>query len=559
VDFTLLGENDIHNPIETIFRNRGIDDTFSLLTCDDSYLISYNALRNIEKAVTCLLQHVEDDSEVFVQVDSDIDGYSAAATLINYLYRVFPGIKITWKLQEGKGHGVQLKDVPESAKLVIIPDAGSNQYEEHRQLFDKGIDVIVLDHHECEKESKHAIVVNNQLSPEYLNKNFSGAGIVYKFCKALDDKLNTSYADDFLDLVAFGNIGDMIDLRELETRYLVKQGLQQIKNPLLEALIDKQEYSLNGKVNIIGAAFYIVPLINAGIRVGTYKEKEGMMRSFLEQDEEVYYKRGKCYESLHTSIARTLYNLRNKQNKLKASGTEVLLDKIQDKLDKKVLILNITDAVDKNLTGLVANQLADKYKRPVILLREREPGFLAGSARGQEKVVEDFKEYLTNTGLFVFCEGHGNAFGVEIEEKNLNKLEEVIKNDESLKIIQTDSKNVDLLFEEYVKRDTVLKIAEYKDEWGSTLNEPKIAIKDIPIPVSSVQLLGKKRKLLKFHYNGVDFIKQFFKEEDFYRDFNEGETIYLDILGKCQVNEWEGNKTPQIDIIEYEITDLMYF
>jgi len=559
VEFTLIGENNIHNPIETIFRNRGVEDAFTLLTCDESYLIPYNLLKNIEKAVECLLKHVKEDNEVFIQVDSDIDGYSSAATLINCLYRIFPGIKITWKLQEGKGHGVVLKNVPEAAKLVIIPDAGSNQYTEHKELFDKGIDVIILDHHECEKESEYAIVVNNQLSPEYSNKRFSGAGIVYKFCKALDAKLNTSYADDYLDLVAFGNIGDMIDLRELETRYIVKQGLQQIKNPLLEALVQKQEYSLNGKVNIIGAAFYIVPLINAGIRVGTYKEKEDMMRSFLEHDEQVYYKRGKCYETLHTSIARTLYNLRSKQNKLKTSGTEVLLDGIDDKLDKKVLVLNITDTVDKNLTGLVANQLADKYKRPVILLREKEPGVLAGSARGQEKVVSDFKEYLTNTGLFVFCEGHGNAFGVEIDEKNLIKLEDVIKNDESLKIIKTDSKEVDLLFQEYINRDTVLKIAEYRDEWGSTINEPKIAFKDIPVQVSSVQLLGKKRKLLKFNYDGVDFIKQFFKEEDFYRDFNEGETIYLDVLGKCQVNEWEGKKTPQIDIIDYEITDLMYF
>jgi single-stranded-DNA-specific exonuclease len=58
-------------------------------------------------------------------------------------------------------------------------------------------------------------VVNNQLSPNYPNKNLSGAGIVYKFCQALDNYINVKFADYFLDLVAVGNASDSMDLREL--------------------------------------------------------------------------------------------------------------------------------------------------------------------------------------------------------------------------------------------------------------------------------------------------------------------------------------------------------
>lgn len=122
-----------------------------------------------------------------------------------------------------------METIPEDTHLLIIPDAGSNQYALHQELKERGIDTLVLDHHECEKESNAAIIINNQLSNEYQNKRLSGVGIVYKFCKALDDKLGLDLADSFLDLVAIGNIGDVIDLREPETRYYVKKGLKQIK------------------------------------------------------------------------------------------------------------------------------------------------------------------------------------------------------------------------------------------------------------------------------------------------------------------------------------------
>ncbi|MBD5016511.1 single-stranded-DNA-specific exonuclease RecJ, partial [Xanthomonas citri pv. citri] len=74
--------------------------------------------------------------------------------------------------------------------LVIIPDAGSSQFEEHEALNKRGTEIIVIDHHECERVSEHAIVVNNQLSPNYSNKTLTGAGMAYKFCQAIDEKLN---------------------------------------------------------------------------------------------------------------------------------------------------------------------------------------------------------------------------------------------------------------------------------------------------------------------------------------------------------------------------------
>ena len=208
--YKLIGVNDyLIDPIKTILNNRGITDIEKFLNLDESVVNDWRLLKNIEKAIDCLLTHIKAKSNIFVQVDSDADGYTSSAILINYLKSIFPNINIKWELQEGKEHGIILDKVPSETNLVIVPDSGSNQYEIHSALKKRGIDVIVLDHHECEKESEDAIVVNNQLSPEYPNKNFSGAGIVYKFCKAIDEHLGINKADHFLDLVAVGNIADI--------------------------------------------------------------------------------------------------------------------------------------------------------------------------------------------------------------------------------------------------------------------------------------------------------------------------------------------------------------
>ena len=196
--YNLIGDNDyLFNPIETILKNRGIEDIERFLNLDESVTNHWNRLKNIDKATSCLLKHIEKNSKIFIQVDGDCDGYTSSAILINYLRRVFPNINIQWRLHNRKEHGVIINTVPEDVNLVIVPDAGSNQLKEHQELREKGIDIIVLDHHECDKESEYAIIVNNQLSPDFPNKNLSGAGICYKFIQALDETLNVNFADDY--------------------------------------------------------------------------------------------------------------------------------------------------------------------------------------------------------------------------------------------------------------------------------------------------------------------------------------------------------------------------
>lgn len=109
-------------------------------------------------------------------------------------------------MHNGKQHG--LKDCIDKIqtkkyKLVLCPDSASNDFEEHARIKAYGGNTIVLDHHLADKISEDAIIINNQLS-NYPNKELSGVGIVWQFCRFLDKSLRLCNADEFLDLVALG-------------------------------------------------------------------------------------------------------------------------------------------------------------------------------------------------------------------------------------------------------------------------------------------------------------------------------------------------------------------
>ncbi|ARC58810.1 single-stranded-DNA-specific exonuclease RecJ [Bacillus licheniformis] len=561
--YKLIGNNDfVFSPLKTILKNRGIEDIEGFLSLSDDAVNHYSNLINIDEAAECLLKHLRRKARIFIQVDSDVDGVTSSSIIINYIKRVFPEANLEWRMHEGKQHGIILETIPEGVDLVLIPDAGSNQFEEHFVLRQKGIDVIVIDHHECDEESRNAIVVNNQLSPKYKNKALTGAGMAYKLCQALDDKLGKNEAKRFIDLVSVGNIADSADSREPETRYYMNQGLKKVRNPLIKELFVKQAYSTKGKKNIQNTQFYINPLINAAIRIGSQEEKDQMMRSLLESNEEIYYKkRGKNETelvSIHWDTARVLGNIKQRQKKLVDSAVSEIEERIEEKglLKNKILIVYVEGILNKNLTGLVANQLAGEYKRPVLLARELEDGTLGGSGRGYDKgAVKNFKQLLEETGKFEFVEGHAEAFGFSITPENLIQVNEILNHKLKDIVINQNEYEVDFeiaadnLTERFIKL-----INSYQDYWGYKVEEPLLAITDIEINKEDISHIGKKTKnTVKFKVGGIEYMK-FKSDEEFYESLvNRGDRLVLTVIGKAKVNEYKGKETPQIEIEEMEV------
>ena len=444
------------NLLQTLLINRGVREPDRLLNLSKEEVFDGMLLKNMDKGLKLLHKHINDNSKIHIIIDSDNDGMASAAIMYLYIKDINKNINITYSLHKGKEHGIILKELNDyKYNLLIVPDAGTNDIQQSKILHDKNIDVLIIDHHDIEEENKYATVINCK-DGQYPNDTLSGAGVVYKFCKEYDKKYKYNYADKYLDLLALGCIGDIVDLRNFETRYLVLQGIESfgLHNEFLQSIMKQQEYSLQGNVTIKGIGWYISPLINAVVRVGKQEDKTNVFRALIGEQEDIEYqpRRKKKTDpkppieihSLQQTMARICVNLKAKQDRMvKKSVDELNIKIIEQGLDKnKLLIVECTDELDNVFTGLVANKLAEQYKRPSILLRKKKSGLYGGSCRNYSLFpIINFKDFLGDLNTFNYLAGHGNACGFEIADENVpitrdktNKILEKVKIEDTYKV-----------------------------------------------------------------------------------------------------------------------------
>ena len=561
--------NKNYSPMQQILVNRGIDvkDIEHYLKTSDADILNPDLLDNMTEGVKRLVSAIKNQEKIFLIVDCDADGFTASAALVNYIYKVFPSAMdlLSIQLHEGKEHGIEEKWLEEIVaneyKLVICPDASSNDYNQHKFLKDNGIDVLVLDHHDAEEVSENAIIINNQLS-DYPNKTLSGVGIVYKFCSKIDELMKIKEADTILDLVSLGMIADMMDMRNFETKHLIQKGLTRIENPFFKALVERQAYSIGETVTPIGVAFYIAPLINATIRVGTQNEKEVMFKAMLNHcayDMIPSTKRGEKgkTEAVVVQAVRNATNVRNRQKKARDNGFEYVEQIIAaNNLDKnKIIVVQVSEDLDKNLTGLIANQLMAKYQKPVLLVRETDEGLLQGSARGYDKSeLKDLKSFLLESGFMEYAEGHAAAMGVGIYKDKVNALVDysntVLANYDFSACYDVDYEYMSNDF----KAQDIIDIGSMKSLWGKGVDEAMVVIKGIKITSNNIILMSaNKNPTIKITLqNGTSLIKFGASQAEFESLKSSGYTE-IDVIGTCAINEWQGMITPQILIKDYEV------
>ena len=553
--------------IEQILMNRGIPliDVYRYLHTSPVDIIPPTEIANIKEGTSLLVKHISQNSKVMLQIDSDCDGFTSFAVFMNYLNNLFPAFvqnNIVYKTHKGKSHGIDIDEIPKDTKLVIALDASSNEYEIHKKLREAGMDVLIIDHHEATEVSPDACVINNQLC-DYPNKSLSGVGMVYKFCCYLDQLLGVDHADKYLDLVALGMIADMMDLRYFETKHLIQLGCENIRSPFIKMMMARNEYSIKGQLTPFTVGFYIAPYINAVARVGTQEETLLLAESMLEYRayEQIPSTKRGCSgqtESRVEQACRTANNVRNRQNKARDVSTE-FVDKLietNNLLDNKILVVQAPKAngLDTNITGLIGNQTSAKYQHPVLILNERNHDgeiWWEGSARGlSDSELTNFKEFLINTGLVEYAEGHPNAFGVGIKDQNIQKFIEFTN--EKLKDIDFRPIYwVDFIYKsDTLNPNTILTIGQYNYLWGQSLDKPKIAIEDINITPNNVQVM--KGPSLKFTINGIEYIKFKAAEEEI-KLFQDNAIVNITIVGECDINTWGGVERPQIIIVDYEV------
>lgn len=573
MNFSLIKEpKENLDVIDQILNNRNLDRSYLSPTkeCLNNPLL----FNNMKRGAEMLVKHIAANDYIYIQPDDDCDGYTSSALLINYLHSLFPYFvetRVCYSMHPVKGHGILVESVPDNVKLIIAPDSSSEEIEKHKYFYDKGIDVLVLDHHHSDELSPYACVINHQLD-NYPNKTLSGVGVVWKFCQYIDSLLNQDKCWNYTDLVAVGDIADIMSLANAESRYIIAHGLEHINNPFLKDMIELQDYSLNkcspdGSITPFGIAFYIAPYMNAVCRSGTPDEKLTLFESMLDYKGTQLVpstKRG-CkgqQEELAVQACRYCNNIKNRQTKAKEASLEIIERKIQMEglLDNKILIvaLNKDEALAPTLNGLVANELASKYCRPTLILgkKSNEEGIITyeGSGRNFEgSPIPALRTFLLQQEGVLYVAGHEAAFGVGIAA---DKLQDFINSTNiALKAIDfSKTYLVDFIWDSAnINTQDILTIGSYKKYYGKGVEEPKVAITNINITKDMLTLLEKGPTLKINLPSGITVIKFRSSEEEYKSLYSDLGCVKINVVGTCEINSWGGRQLPQITIVDYEI------
>lgn len=545
-----------------IFENRNvsIENKKAFLNPSRNSLQDPSIYPNMDKAFECLKNCIQSNGKIVVLVDSDADGYCSSATFINYIRLSLGYRNIDFIMHEDKQHGltqVIMQQIIEiDPMLVIIPDAGSSDYEQHKILRQYGIGCIVIDHHECEGYSEDAIVINNQLVDNG-NKTLSGAGMVLKFLEYIDKQIGRNQTEYYYDLVAVALVADSMLMTEPETRFYVLEGLDNITNPFLKVLTENME---EGTFEFIG--YKIAPTINSVIRVGSQKDKKDLFDAMICEDRLELIKlrgQGEVELPLVEYILKMADRLKSKQTRD--------IKKILEHEETIIITENypITFLIHENhdaqaLSGLIASRLVDQYNKPALVLRRIEEECngvkrvrYSGSGRSSTSFI-NFKDYLLATDKFIYVAGHQSAFGVSIDSKRIQELlvemmNQSLPNEDGCFIVDkayTDG-NVSTM--------DIISVDELKNYWCKGFDKPQFYIKLSNVRSSDIVTMGTSGNTVKITHDYISYIKFKCTQDDLDILLKDGNKD-IEIIGTFNVNEWNGRTFPQVFIEHFEVKEV---
>lgn len=539
-----------------ILVSRGITNPLeakAFIHMDESSMHDPFLLHDMEKAVNLIHDIIMEEKKIAIYADYDADGVTSAALLLTVLEQlgadVFFVIPDRFKHGYGPNQALFKNIYDRGASLIITVDNGVSGVDEVAFAKSLGMQVIITDHHEAGDiwPAADATIHPKHPNGSYPFEELAGVGVAFKLACALIDEVPS----ELMELVAIGTVADLVPLKG-ENRYFVKEGIKQMRlshRPGIQALT-KIAGIEQRQLNEESIGFMIGPRLNAVGRLGDASPAVDLLMT-----EEV---------DVATGLAEELDSLNKERQALvsnMAKEAEEMIVELYGNTVPRVFVI-AKEGWNAGVVGIVASRLTDKFYRPSIVLSiDQEKGIAKGSARS----IEGFNmhaELTKNASILPHFGGHPMAAGmsldvanVDVLRENLNKQAETALTDEQL--IPKLSIDVPLTIEE-IDVD-VLEQLELLRPFGMGFEKPMYMLEDLS--ASNVRKIGAARNHLKIDLtNGVNSLDTI--------GFGLGEVadnitpgVKLSVVGDLQVNEWNGNKKPQLllkDILsdDWQLFDL---
>ncbi|MCI5049889.1 MAG: single-stranded-DNA-specific exonuclease RecJ [Rickettsiales bacterium] len=524
-----------------------LQPTLKALLPDPSHLL------DMDKAVARLLQALENQERIAVFGDYDVDGATSSAVLARYFAALGSSldIYIPDRMQEGYGPNEEAfaKLIDQGVQVIITVDCGSVAFDPIAYAKERGVDVIVLDHHKAEARLPEAcaLVNPNRIDQDSDCGHLAAVGVVFLVLVALNKSLRENgyflkhqvtepNLLQWLDLVALGTVCDVVSLSGVN-RSFVAQGLkvmQQRSNKGITALCDMAR--IDEPPAAYHAGFLIGPRINAGGRVG----QSSLGATLLSSDDPT-----QCMD-----IAKQLDQFNAERQAIEAEVLEQAMLQAEAQHNQPCIVV-ASEHWHEGVIGIVAGRIKESFQRPAVVITYAD-GVGKGSARSVSGA--DIGAAITSAkaeGLLLKGGGHAMAGGLSIAMEHLDAFTEYLQQRLSQAVTQYALERAYLYDAEISvsgANTALINLLDQAGPFGMGNPGPRFVLPEVKVVKRDI-MKEKHLRLIVSDANGSSRLNCV--------SFNSVGTALGDVLMSCdklhlagnlKLNRWNGYENPQLMI-----------
>ena len=492
---TLSNELNISPILSSMLVNRDVktfDEAKTFFRPNFEMLHDPFFMKDMSLAVERIQKAIKKNESIMIFGDYDVDGTSSVALLSLYLESL--GLIVTKYLPDRKkeGYGISIKAIEHAfnkkQKLIIALDCGIKAHKQVEYAKEKGIEFIICDHHNPDKNLPKALAILNPKRKDcvYPYKELCGCGVGFKLIQGIETKQSKdNQIINYLDLVALAIAADVVPLTG-ENRVLAFIGLQIINSnprPGIHSLLKtniKKEYTISDLM------YYVGPRINAAGRI-----KHASLALELLTCNEI---------NSAEKLALEIEELNTLRREIEKDITSQAIEQADNSSEKSNSIVVFNSDWNKGVIGIVASRLVDNYYKPSVVFCESSKGVLTASARSIKGldlylVINQCKDYIDQFG------GHKYAAGLTIKKENLEgfkkRFEDIVS--------QTIDKHIfeqELLIESKISLSEItpkfFRILKQFEPFGPGNKSPLFLSENLRIKGKPFEL-GKGKEHIKFN------------------------------------------------------------
>ena len=516
-----------------------------------------STLTDMDTACERLFKAIFDEERISIFGDYDVDGSTSTSILVNYFKQISINLDfhIPDRFTEGYGPSINSfsKFKSKNTNVIITVDCGTMAHSEIAFANQKGMDVIVLDHHlpEINLPEAKAIINPNRIDDISGLNYLAAVGVTFMLIVGLNRKLrNEGWFEkklikepnliELLDLVALGTICDAVPLKGIN-RILVSKGIDVIHkrlNPGLNSLIEVSK--IKSKVSVYDLGFKIGPRINAGGRLGYSSFGTELL---TESDK----------QKIHT-LSKNLDKFNTERRTIESYVLDQAMAQVDEEKLKNNLLIVAGEDWHEGVIGIIASRLKEKFNKPTIVFAVNN-GVAKGSGRSIKGIdIGQLVVAAVQCNLAEKGGGHTMAAGLTVKSEMIPQLSDFFEKQISFKDIEREDKLI--LFADSILSTSAINFEVNQEiekigPFGSENPEPAFIFKNVY--VAAIDQIGDDHFKCLIKSDGGKFIEAMaFRsaKTKLGEELSKNKGSCIDLLGKIKINEWGGKKIPQLHIID---------